>query len=228
MALLRKVKQSKALTPNEINELEEYENIMAKKGSKNQNDLQVNGIMLAKAFGKDARTIQRWVKVKGMPKLAQDQFDLAAVIAWREAQIRSEYDGKVSDESRLLKANADEREEKARIQKMKADEMAGVLIDADKAQQDILERIIAVKTALRALSITLAKRLNGIENADKAEEIIDDEVYQCLNRFAKNEELENAWQLIIDKVVNEVAIPLSRLKTVSAVKRKLIEVLEKV
>ena len=132
--------------------------------------------------------------MEGMPKFGQNRYDLEAVFPWLIDRIVAQRLPNSADDTRLLKAQADEREEKAKLVALERRQREGELLDAEEVQRGRIERIIAVKTALRNLGSVLAGQVVGVDDPARIKQIVNAEVRQCLLRFAGAEELEQCSQ----------------------------------
>jgi hypothetical protein len=171
--------------------------------------------IVAAVYGVSVRAVQQWVNENGMPKCAgRDQYDLSAIRAWREKRIRDELskDAKVAE--RAAEADAVWREEKAKVAKMDRLVREGELLSRIEVDRLGVEKCIAVKTALMALPITLAKALEGVSD-DKIEKVIFDEVNLVLGRFADNSELASAAGVVGELLAGEIIGVLKDKKLVA-------------
>ena len=160
----------------------------------------VSGAFLAAAFGVAKRTVQSWKKNYGMPAMvAKDKYDIAEVVAWFVRWKLSEVVVGNGDEKRLLKAQADERAEKAKQAEMNTQQRKGELIDAGTVRHERIQRIVAVKTALEYLAIILSEKLIGVKDKQQVRMIVGGEVYKCLENFADGREIEQVKKKKIKK-----------------------------
>ena len=125
----------------------------------------LTGEQLERLLEVNRRTVQRYVKERGLPKLARDRYDLKAVWAWQSAQLTEELARKNMNADRLLKAQADEREHKAALLKSKRELMDGRLVERQTVELDRLDRAWAVRKQLERLSDELAEGLTRIGRA---------------------------------------------------------------
>jgi len=177
---------------------------MAALNEKSNQTYLVNGKQLAGIFSVTQRTIQNWVRDKALPRVKIDRYDLAAVVSWRENLIRQEYAGGSSDGDRLLKAQADEREAIARRKVMEARRQEGELLERAEVESERLRRIMAVKSSLHLLGLTLGRRLAGVETEHEIEKIAEEEVEQCLLRFADAESVDEAGRTLTEAIIGEL------------------------
>jgi len=119
----------------------------------------LTGEQLERLLEVNRRTVQRYVKERGLPKLARDRYDLKAVWKWQAAQLAEELGRKNQNADRLLKAQADEREHKAALLKAKCELMDGRLVDRQTVELDRLDRAWAVRKQLERLSDELTEGL---------------------------------------------------------------------
>lgn len=151
----------------------------------------VTGLQLSRLFRVGHRTVQLWRRDRGLPETEMpDRFNLVTAIAWREKVIRAEYVNEKSDAIRLLKAQADERAEKALLAKLERRKTQGELIEVEQVERERVERVVAVKTALRSLGAILGTQLVGITDRVAIKDLVDAEVRQVLLRFADAKEIK--------------------------------------
>jgi hypothetical protein len=175
--------------------------------------------IVAAVYGVSVRAVQQWVNENGMPKCAgRDQYDLSAIRAWREKNIRAEFSADTKDLERFNKAAADEKEHKAKLREMELRSRQGELLERVEVDRLGVEKCIAVKTSLMALPITLAKALEGVSD-DKIEKVIVEEVGLVLGRFADNSELAEAAGVVGELLAGEIIGVLKDKKLVA--KKKL-------
>lgn len=186
----------------------------------------VSSSQLAQLFGVTMRTIQNWKREKAMPSVGRDRYDLAAVILWYIDWQVAERVPSGSDEKRLAKAQADEREYKAMMIRLNYRKKAGELIERDQAQREMLEKIIACKTALRGLSLVLAGEVAGLTNSHEIESIVEREVHHCLLRFAGDiKDFDRATEAFVDAVAGAVAKSVAKLKKTETIEAKIKQIL---
>ena len=146
--------------------------------------LVVDTAMLAGYFGTAQRTVRHWAKVEGMPKLAQNTYDLVAVRRWEVDRLRSEIAAQQVDDRRLKKYSADEREHRAKLLEMRKLKMAGLLVDRKEVERNNIAKIGAVKSGMEMLGRRIAGRIEG----EGVEKIVDEEVELCCRRFGGRKE----------------------------------------
>lgn len=135
---------------------------------------------LARYLGVSQRTVRHYSAAKGLPKLRFDAYDLAAVRLWEIGQVRKELEARQYDQNRLTKANADEREHRAELVRMRAERMRGMLVEVKEVERGRIERIVAVKNAMAIMARKIAERIEGKD----VEKIVQEEVDLCCDRFA--------------------------------------------
>jgi phage terminase Nu1 subunit (DNA packaging protein) len=184
----------------------------------------VKGTYVAAVFKVTLRTVQNWKNAEGMPIAGRDKYDLAEVVRWRiERELQDRMPGS-SDEARLIKAQADEREQKAKLVKMAAKKRAGELLEVEEVERGLIDRIIATKTALRCLSLVLVTRLDGVEKRTEIERIVETEVYSCMERFANADEQANAGKKFAKRLAEFMVKKLNKVpakKVAAKIKKEL-------
>lgn len=134
------------------------------------------------------RTIQSWVTEYGLPRLAQDRYDLPAVIAWRIGRIRTELGKGEGDDRRLLKAQADKEAARAKLLELEQRRRTGELLELAEVEAGRLQRIVAVRAGLRHLWVTLSAELSRLSKgkipAARVKRVVEAEVAKLLATFA--------------------------------------------
>lgn len=141
---------------------------------------------LAKYFGVAQRTVRHWAEVKGLPKIAQNTYDLKEIRKWEVGRLKIEIAAQQIDQKRYTKAAADEKEEKALGSRLRRERMEGLLIDRKEIERGWMGKVVAVVSGLEMLARRIAERLDLPE----VEKIVEEEVVLCRDRFASREEVE--------------------------------------
>ena len=115
-------------------------------------------IDLAALFGVTDRTIRNW-DAEGLPGNGEGRgrvYDFASVLPWYVARVSGSRggDGDLSDREREQRANADMAE-------MKAQEMAGFLVNAQEVQRGWTDFLTRLRTNLMGFPARLVDRLEG-------------------------------------------------------------------
>lgn len=148
------------------------------------------------------RTVQRYVKERGLPKVTRDRYDLREVWQWQIGQLTEEIACKNGNADRLLAAQAEEREHKAAILAAKRAGLEGRMVDRAIMEADLLDRALAVKKQMELLKENLIERVRQILFAPAAggkkerarnegeatvlvREEIERSVRECLEAFAR-------------------------------------------
>jgi phage terminase Nu1 subunit (DNA packaging protein) len=91
----------------------------------------------------------------------------------------------VNDSARKEKADADWKEAKADIERMKRDELAGKLHSAEDVEAVITDMVLAIRSAVLALPGRLARDISVETSATACSDMIKREVGDILNELAK-------------------------------------------
>jgi phage terminase Nu1 subunit (DNA packaging protein) len=144
---------------------------------------------LAALFGVSRVTIMDWVQ-RGAPRKTAKGWDVDAMRVWREQNMRpAQWTGgdsklvSASDEARLLKAQADEREAKAALADLKLKIERGEYVPRSEVKDRDLARIAVVRRGLLGLPRTAAPRVVGLTEKE-AEVALTTVVRDLLERFA--------------------------------------------
>lgn len=181
----------------------------------------VGSAELAKVLGVSDRTVRHWAASTDMPKLARNKYDLVAVVPWFVQREIAERLPACSDESRLLRAQADERIAKARMAQLRTQQAEGDLLEKAEVERQWIERVVAVKTALRQLGLILGNRVVGLEDPVAVQEVVDGEVYQCLLRFARADDLADLYRCFSAAVAEHLAEKLVKVKGKASLRKKI-------
>jgi len=167
---------------------------------------------LAAILGKADRTIRHWAKTTDIPKAGRNKWDLTKVVIWVIEHEIAERLPASGDGRRLLAAQADEREQRAKLILMRTRKMAGELVEADEVERGLIERIIQVKAALKHLAGKLGTQLVGSADRLEVEQVIIKEVDECLGRFANGDEQKEADRALIEKIAGRLAGKIAKKK----------------
>jgi len=185
----------------------------------------VNGRQLAGIFGVTPRTVQNWRGQRGLPAVARDRYDLAEIIPWYVNWQVAERLPAGGDEARLLKAQADEREEKALLVELRRRERAGELVLTVTVEREWTERVLAVKEALLALPVKIGRQMVGMTEATEAERIVRGEIVECLTHFAAGEQQAAAGRMFAQVLAAALAQRLAKGQRAAALRRRIAEIL---
>lgn len=160
----------------------------------------VTGEQLELLLQVNRRTVQRYVKERGLPKVTRDRYDLREVWQWQIGQLTEEIARKNINAERLLAAQAEEREHKAAILSAKRASLEGRMVDRAIMEADLLDRALAVKKQMELMKDNLTDRvlriLSGLATGKKEKqkegertvlvrEEIQAAVQECMTAFAK-------------------------------------------
>lgn len=159
---------------------------MAGKKAPGPGALVVDTATVAKYLGVAERTVRNYARNEGMPKVRQNRFDLVEVRKWELIRLKKEIAEQQVDDKRYKRAAADDKEQGAKLKKMRGERMEGLLIDRGEAERGLLARIGAVTSGLGMLAQRIAGRIKG----EGVEDIVNEEVSLCRQRFASEEEFE--------------------------------------
>ncbi|MCR4674057.1 MAG: protoporphyrinogen oxidase [Lachnospiraceae bacterium] len=95
--------------------------------------------------------------------------------------------GAINDEARRIKADADWKEAKADIEKMKRDELAGRMHSSEDVKTVTTALVLEVRSKLLSLPGSLAKDVTDANSVSEASGIIKAAVYDLLNELVNFE-----------------------------------------
>jgi hypothetical protein len=181
--LLDKLQKGKPLSIAEIRELEEFEG-----GTLPPGVVRTQG-EVAKALRVDRRTVERWVS-DGMPREPEGYYNLIDIQAWK--LVKNERESS-PDEKEKTKWDIKYREYKARLAEFELKKAYGQVLSKDVVEAGRIARILAVKSALWALSKVVAPVVVNMEPRE-AEAYLRERVREIFLQFAEREDVkeENA------------------------------------
>jgi len=140
---------------------------------------------LMEAFGVSKQTIYNFV-AEGMPKLAENSYDLVACFRWRldRAEARAEQILAGSElkrqETRWKKAQAD-------LQELRLAERRGQLAPVALVKQEWGKQITAARTQFLSMPSKVTPRLRGAKSPGELRAILDTEIRQILDDLASSD-----------------------------------------
>lgn len=144
---------------------------------------------LAQALGVSLQSVQTY-HAEGAPRRTDQGYDVEAWRQWRLEhksghlpRVPSSADA-VEDKDRLLRAQADEREEKALLAKLEREELEGELIRKAEVKDRDIARVHAVKRGLLAFERALPPKLVGL-NEREMRAVLAKELRLLLERFQR-------------------------------------------
>jgi phage terminase Nu1 subunit (DNA packaging protein) len=149
---------------------------------------------LCEALGVAVRTVQRW----GCPRNTDGSYSLPDVFKWRlKTQVAA--GSSMAEIDRISAENlAEWRGEKAKLAALERRKIEGELMDAAGACREAASAGIAVRESFESLPVRLAPLLAAEDDSFECQKILDNEIYETLNRLAnyfewkaKNYEKEN-------------------------------------
>ena len=175
--LIQKLHGGKALTKQEIVELEQFE------AEPLGPTIVKTVIEVAEIMGVSYRTAQRWKKA-GMPMTKESFFDLEEVKAWHLQR----------NEKNKIKESKDFWDEKikkykAKILGLELKKIQGELISKEEVIRNRIIRIIAIKRSLLALPTRLASIL-AMREPREIELILSESLNEIIDEFAGTRKLE--------------------------------------
>ncbi|GEM_PF-5348362 len=164
--------------------------------------LVLDGRQTAALLGVTLRSVQNYVRERGLPQVGRDRYDGRAVLLWREASLRAELaeTSRSAEEKRLIKAQADEREQKAALAAMERAQREGELLDKREVEGRWLARIYAVKTALKAACPMIARAVAGQSELLTVEATVRRELQGVCRRFAGEDDQAAAGAVLAERI----------------------------
>ena len=175
--LIEKLHSGKALTKQEIVELEEFEAEPLKP------TIVKSIVEVAEVMGISYRTAQRWKKA-GMPMTTEGFFDIEQIKSWhlqRNEKIRTK-EGKDFWDEKI-------RKYKAKILGLELKRLMGELISKEEVVKSRITRIIAIKRSLLALPTRIASIL-AMKEPREIELILSESLNEIIDEFAGTRKLE--------------------------------------
>lgn len=140
---------------------------------------------LAEYFGKDERTVRRWIR-EGLPRLTSGGFDRLQCEKWvaeRRRRIIPMLENDPQAEARPIRHDDRLKKAKADLAEMDLRERQGGLISRRSFEQAMVARIMVAKAGLLTLPRSLPPLLVGkIER--EIETVVKEQVSQLLRQFA--------------------------------------------
>jgi phage terminase Nu1 subunit (DNA packaging protein) len=105
---------------------------------------------IADALDVTERTVRNWL-ADGAPGKERGRYDIEAIDAWRAANTRGGAKRSGAWQDELSQAEAEKARHEARIAKMKADKMAGIVTDTQSVELDAAEMCTLIRVRLQQL-----------------------------------------------------------------------------
>ena len=145
----------------------------------------LNGAEVAELYGVTREAVRQWHVKGGCPRNEDKTFDLAAVIAWREARLEADVaDLAGSDNPELQRWRA----ARADMAEMERDLRRGLLIKREAVEANEQQQVAAVRKALLALPKRLAPKLAGAAGRADLHQTFENAIRQAVvnvcNTFA--------------------------------------------
>jgi len=169
--LIEKMHNGKALSKQEITELEQFEaEPLAPTIVKTLDEV-------ARVMGVSYRTAQRWKK-DGMPETKDGYYDLETVRTWHAARLEEESsaEGKAFWEERI-------RKYRATMLELELKKMTGELVSRDEVESGRIARIISVKRSLLAVPTRLAPVL-AMKEPREIESVLYEALSEIIDEFS--------------------------------------------
>jgi phage terminase Nu1 subunit (DNA packaging protein) len=169
--LVEKLHSGKALTKQEIKELEDFE-------AEPLDATVVKTIEeVARVMNVSYRTVQRWKK-DGMPVGEDGYYDLEEIKAWHDEKegITPASEGKFYWEERIRKC-------KAELLELELKKVTGELLPKDEVESGRAARILAVKRAFLALPTRMAPKL-AMKESREIEVLLSEAIGEIIDEFA--------------------------------------------
>jgi len=191
--LLERVKNNKTLSKGELDELAELEKKQQKSTKRGkartcpERSRRIAAEQIIKTQKEAAqyasvntRTIRRWIK-NGMPRTEQGFYIKGMLDFYKKNE------GTAPDEDRLRqqKAEASLKETKSQLAELELKFKQGEFLNRADYEKQQVAKVIAVKRALLGMGRKLAPRLAKLRNTRKVQAIINEEVRNIIERFAK-------------------------------------------
>lgn len=133
-------------------------------------------------FDISPKTLNNWEK-KGAPKKDYGKWDIKELIEWKYGAGKNQ-----SPEARKLLAEADLKEAKAEIEKIKLAIAEGRYIESKKITSDLRRLFTVLKKSLIGIGHAVGSELNSLdpECAQIAINVIDEKIHEALEQLSKS------------------------------------------
>jgi len=168
--LIEKMHNGKALSKQEIAELEQFEaEPLAPTVVKTIDEV-------ARIMGVSYRTVQRWKK-DGMPETKDGYYDLETVRTWHAARLEEDNtEGKAFWDERI-------RKYKASMLELELKKATGEVVSRDEVEKGRIARVIAVKRELLAIPTRLAPVL-AMKEPREIELVLYESLSEIIDEFS--------------------------------------------
>ena len=142
---------------------------------------------LGSAIGYSTRTVRKMQKEKGFPRNKDGSYSIPSVVKWMiDEAVQA---ASPSENDRWL---AQYRKERALITGMEREQLEKQLIPVDEIEQAFTERAFELSRRLLLMSRRVGQRISGRAKKvyNEVVEIIDDEVRQAMNDYARPIKIE--------------------------------------
>jgi hypothetical protein len=145
---------------------------------------------VAEALGVTRKTICEWLGEGAPGKDRGGYYDVERIHEWRREKTKrggtrdDNGTGVISTAERLKRAQADEREHKAKLAALELKIRLGQYVALDEIEKRDVERIKVVKTGLLSLPRRLAQEMEGL-NANQREVMLKTRFRELLERFSR-------------------------------------------
>ena len=168
--LIEKLHSGKALTKQEIRELEEFESEPEDKALVKTVD------EVAKVMEVSYRTVQRW-KREGMPVKKGGFYDLDEIKEWHEQRIGpEESEGKAFWDEKI-------RKYKAHLLELELKRALGELVSREEVEKTQIAKVIAIKRSFLALPTILAPLL-AMKEPREIEALLYETIAEIIDEFS--------------------------------------------
>lgn len=146
---------------------------------------------VAKIVGVHYRTIENWAAQDHLQR-ENSKYGLLSALQYRIEQLKEEIEEfkdnpKAALSLQKLKHEVDEREAIARIKRLEADKLEGLLIEREEVLSEWKNAIANVKAKMLAIPAKLALELSGLEKPEDIQLRLNQVIDEALIELGENE-----------------------------------------
>jgi phage terminase Nu1 subunit (DNA packaging protein) len=155
--------------------------------------LSVSGQYLARRFGVDLRTIQRWAIKGHINREGTDEYDLDSADLYYIERLQDEIerykktfegDGDGNPQARLVLAQCRKTEAEAALKELELEKAKALLIEIKEVQDTLSHVLTTVKSRISALPARVALQLSGMDDPRAIAALLTKILDEALNELS--------------------------------------------
>lgn len=145
---------------------------------------QLSAVAVAAVWGITPQAVGLWHSKQGCPRNPDGTYNLAAVIAWREARIRAEADLEPGPGGGAQSPELEGwRRARRKMAELELERISGSLISLEEVERGRVERVIYLKRSMLALPRQVAPVLVGLE-ARQIQTLLKERLEDMIREYA--------------------------------------------